>query len=287
MPQDRPVARDGRVLPYTRRLSLIIIPFLVLAFIVLFGFPRRTERLFAWTIKSAMTSMTLASAYLGGAYFFAHVLREKRWNAVQTGFASVALFATLLGVTTILHWDKFNHRNVAFWLWAALYFTTPFLVAICWIANQRVAAPAAPDEVRVGRIAQWTIVIVGMLALAQGLVMFIAPAVAIPAWPWMLTPLTCRVVGSIFCLGSAGIMALIDPRWSTLEVMFRVEIVMITLILISAARAWTEFDPGKALTWLLLAGFVGVLLGSLYLSWTMARRLRSLDHPRSEQVEST
>lgn len=287
MPRHRPVARDGRVLPYTRTLSLIIIPFLVLAFIILFGFPRQTQRLFAWTINPTMTSMTLASAYLGGAYFFAHVSREKRWNVVQTGFASVAIFASLLGVTTILHWDKFNHRHIAFWLWAALYFTTPFLVAICWIANQRVARPVALDEVRIGRIPQWTIVIVGMLALAQGLVMFIAPALVIPIWPWMLTPLTCRVVGSIFCLGSAGIMALIDPRWSTLHLMFRVELVMITLILISAVRARTEFDPGKPLTWLLLAGFLFVLIGSLYLNWTMAHRLRRLNPPGPEQAETT
>jgi hypothetical protein len=279
MPRHRPVARDGRVLPYTRTLSLIIIPFLVLAFIVLFGFPRQTGRLFAWTISSTMTSMTLASAYLGGAYFFASVSREKRWNVVQTGFASVALFASLLGVTTILHWDRFNHRNIAFWLWVALYFTTPFLVALCWVANQRVASAAAPDEVRIGRIPQWTIVIVGMLALAQGLVMFIAPAVVIPIWPWMLTPLTCRVVGSIFCLGSAGIMALIDPRWSTLRLMFRVELVMITLILVSAVRAWAEFDPGRPLSWLLLAGFLAVFVGSVYLSLTMARRLPDLNPP--------
>jgi hypothetical protein len=125
------------------------------------------------------------------------------------------------------------------------------------------------------------IVAVGALALAQGLVMFIAPAVVIPAWPWMLTPLTCRVVGSIFCLGSAGIMALIDPRWSTLRLMFRVELVMITLILISAVRARSEFDLGKPLTWLLLAGFLVVLAGSLHLSRTMARRIRRSDLPRA------
>jgi hypothetical protein len=272
MPRDRPVVRDGRVLPYTRTLSIIIIPFLVLAFIVLFGFPHQTARLFAWTISSTMTAMTLASAYLGGAYFFACVSRAKRWNVVQTGFAAVALFASLLGVTTILHWDKFNHRNVAFWLWAALYFTTPFLVVICWLTNQRVAAPPAPDEVRIGRVARWTIVVVGMLALVQGVVMFIAPALVIPVWPWMLTPLTCRVIGAIFCLGSAGIVAVIDPRWSTLRLMFRVELVMIGLILVSAARAWREFDPAKPLTWLLLAGFVFVLVGSSYLSWTMGGR---------------
>jgi hypothetical protein len=89
----------------------------------------------------------------------------------------------------------------------------------------------------------------------------------------------------VACLGSAGIMAVIDPRWSTLRLMFRVELVMITLILISAVRARTELDPGKPVSWLLLAAFVGVFVGSVYLCWTMARRLRN--SRRSEQEGAT
>ena len=47
--------RDGRVLPVTRALSIAIIPFLVVAFVVLFAYPDDTRRLFAWPISPRMT----------------------------------------------------------------------------------------------------------------------------------------------------------------------------------------------------------------------------------------
>ena len=66
-------AGNDRILPYLRVLSAVIVPFLVFAFVVLYVVPGETARLFAWPITSTMTSMTLASAYLGGVYFFARV----------------------------------------------------------------------------------------------------------------------------------------------------------------------------------------------------------------------
>jgi hypothetical protein len=255
-----PAARDDRVLSATRALSAVIVPFLLVAFVVLYVFPRDTQRLFAWTIKPTMTPMVLASAYLGGAYFFLRALREPRWTALKTGFLSVALFASLLGVATILHWDKFNHRHVAFWLWAALYFVTPFLVSGVWLANRRLAAPARPEERRLGDFTRWIIGLIGLLALIQGLVMFGLPEQMIAIWPWTLTPLTCRVVGAIFCLGCAGIGVLLDPRWTTLRLMLQVELLMVTLMLIAAVRARAEFHLDRPLTWVMLSGFVGLSL---------------------------
>ena len=64
-----PATRDDRVLAYTRALSMVILPFLLVAFVLLFFFPGDTKTLFAWTIKPTMTPMVLASAYLGGASF--------------------------------------------------------------------------------------------------------------------------------------------------------------------------------------------------------------------------
>ncbi len=276
--------RDDRVLPYTRLLSLLIIPFLLTAFVVLYFFPADTKRLFAWTINPTMTPMMLASAYLGGAYFFIRVLREPRWNVVKTGFVSVALFASLLGVATILHWDKFNHQHVAFWLWTGLYFTAPFLVTGAWLANRRYAAPAGADERRLGGTARSIVAATGTIALVQGIVMFLAPLRMIAIWPWTLTPLTCRVVGAIFCLGGAGIVVLVDPRWTTLKLMLQVEVLMVTLTLVAAVRARAEFDPSRALTWLLLSGFIAVLLGSVYLWYAMERR--SAQRPRPEPDRS-
>ena len=139
--------RDDRVLPFTRGLSLFIVPFLVVAWVILYLFPGRTAQIWAWAIPSTMTSMVLASAYLGGAYFFVRVASERHWHHTGTGFLAVTTFAGLLAIATLLHWDKFLHHHVAFWLWAALYFTTPFLVLGAWLANRRYAAPPAADDV--------------------------------------------------------------------------------------------------------------------------------------------
>jgi hypothetical protein len=267
-----PSTRDDRVLPYTRTLSAVIVPFLVGAWVILYLFPDDTKRLFAWTIRPTMTPMVLASAYLGGAYFFVRVVRERHWHAVKTGFLAVTLFAALLGVATILHWDKFNHRHVTFWIWVVLYFTTPFLVLGGWLANRRHAPLPSPEEPRLGRTARFVIALVGMVALLQGALMFVDPPLELRYWPWLLTPLTCRVLGAVFCLGVAGIAVLADPRWTSVKLMVQVAMLMIALILIAAARAVAEFDTHQPLTWMLLSGFVAILVGAAYLSYTMGFR---------------
>ena len=162
------VRRDDQVLVSTRLLALVIIPFLVGAFVILYGFPRHTARLFAWPIKPTMTSMMLASAYIGGAYFFVRVLAERHWNVIKGGFLPVVLFASLLGVATVTHWDVFNHQHLTFGVWATLYFTTPFLVFAAWLANRRVAGVPAADELRLSPLARWVVGVIGSLALIQG-----------------------------------------------------------------------------------------------------------------------
>jgi hypothetical protein len=277
---------ENRVLISTRLLALVIIPFLLGAFIILYVFPGQTARLFAWPIKPTMTSLVLASAYLGGAYFFVRVLFERRWNVVKIGFVSVTLFASLLGLATIMHWDVFNHRHVTFWIWAALYFTTPFLVFGVYLANQRVAGSPAPNELRLGSTARWLIGLIGLLALVQGLIMFVAPQLVLPLWPWSLTPLTCRIIGAIFCLGSAGLVVFADPRWSSVTVLLEVEMIMIPLMLIAALRALRELRPHRALTWLLGGGFIAILVASVYLWVVMTARERTrsaFSQPAQEQ----
>jgi hypothetical protein len=256
--------RDDRVLTTTRALSAFLAPFLLVAFVLLYGFPDETARLWAWPIQSHMTSMLLASAYLGGCYFFLRVLFvERHWAAVRAGFVSVALFATLLGVATVLHWDKFAHGKVAFWLWAGLYFTAPFLVAAAWLTNQRYAGQPAPDQPRLGRVARWVVAGMGALSVLTGVAMFVVPARVIPVWPWPLTPLTCRVVGATFCLGAAGLVVLADHRWEAVRLMRQVQLVMFALILVAVVRARHEFFTDRPLTWVMAVGFVGLFAFSV------------------------
>jgi hypothetical protein len=164
-----------------------------------------------------------------------------------------------------MHWNKFAHHHVAFWLWAGLYFTTPFLVIGAWLGNRRYAAPPARDDVLIRPAERAVIAVVGLVALVQGAVMFVAPSAVIDLWPWPLTPLTCRVVAAVFCLGGAAAGVWLDARWTSVRLMLQVEVVMLLLILVAAVRARDEMVAGRALTWPLLIGCLVMLAGSGYL----------------------
>ncbi len=260
------------MLPATRALSAAIVPFLLVAFVVLYLFPDDTDRLFAWAIAPSMSARTLGAVYLGGAYFFVRAFRATSWHTVQAGFLSVATFASLMGVATIVHWGRFNHDHVAFWLWAGLYFTTPFLVAGVWVANQRRRPAPAPGDLLIAPAARWVIGGAGLLAVAAGCFLFLLPATAVDTWPWKLTPLTSRALGAMFMLGLAGIGVFVDARWTATRLMLQVQIFMMVLILAAAGLASGEFDTSNPMTWLLLAGFAGALVGAISLSVTMDRR---------------
>ena len=264
--------RDDRVLPLTRGVAYAIVPFLVVAFAVLYPWPDDTGRLFAWRIRPTMTAMMLGSAYLGGAYFFLRAARAAAWHTVKGGFVPVGVFASLMGVTTIVYWGKFNHQHVAFWLWALLYFTTPFLIFWVWLRNRRYDAPAADGDVLLAPLVARVIGVVGALALVMGLYLFLLPGTAVRSWPWLLTPLTARVLGAIFCLGLAGTGAFVDRRWSSARLPLQVALVMLTLILVAGVRAHAEFDPANALTWLFAAGFGGVTVALAIVYRRMQRR---------------
>jgi len=263
---------DDRVLARTRWVSLVIIPFLAVAFVVLVPWPSDTARLFAWDIKPTLTSMVLGSVYLGGAYFFFRVFRAKEWHTVKGGFVPVGTFAALMGVATIAHWDKFLHTHVAFWLWAGLYFTTPFLVFWVFLANRKHDAPAASADLLLSVGVSRIIAVVGGLSLVTGAFLFLLPNQAVTIWPWTLTPLTSRVLGAIFCLGIAGLGALFDRRWSSARVLLQVAALMLALIVAAGARTTGEFDSANVMTWLIAGGFVAVLAAIIVLSVRMRAR---------------
>jgi hypothetical protein len=250
---------DDRILRVTRWLSVVIIPFLVVAFAVLYPFPGDTGRLFAWPIKPEITPMILGSVYLGGAYFFLRAAMAQQWHTVKGGFVPVGTFATLMGVATILHWGKFTHSHVAFWLWAGLYFTTPFLVFAVWWANRRRAAPATTAELLIPLRVSRVIAVLGGLSVLTALFLFLFPGRAAAIWPWTLTPLTARVMGAIFALGIAGLGAPADRRWASARILLQVAGLMLALILAAGLRASSELDPSNALTWLTGIGFAGLL----------------------------
>ena len=250
-----------RILRYTKWVALIIIPFLVVAWVLLYLLPGDTEQLFAWTIMPPLTAMFLASAYLGGIVFFINVLRPNTWHRVRHGFPAVLVFATLLSLATFLHWDRFHHGHISFIVWVTLYVVTPFLVLGVLILN-RGQDPGVPDrrDYALPLVVRVVLAVIGLCALVAGLFLFFSPQQTIAVWAWPLTPLTARVAGAVLTLpGLVNVWMLWDARWSAFRWVFQAQLA--SLVFIVAALALRRDDllwerPSAAL-------FVGGMIFSL------------------------
>jgi hypothetical protein len=218
-PLSRPTA-DDRILRETRWLSILIVPFLLAAFVLVYVLPERNQELFAWNIQPRMTSMMLGAAYLGGAYFFARAALASRWHWIKVGFLPVTVFAAAMGLATALHWDRFSHGHISFVAWVALYFTTPFLVLAAWLRNRK-SDPGTGDanEVLLPLILRGMIGVAGAITLLIAAWLFLQPVVIAGVWPGKLTPLTARVLGGVFALtGAEEVCVALDPRWSAVRI---------------------------------------------------------------------
>jgi hypothetical protein len=267
----QPISRDDLIYRETKWLALFIIPFLIAAFVLLFFWPDHTDKTFAWTIRPTMTPMMLASAYIGGVVYFAGVVRAQNWSHIHVGFLPVTAFAAILGVATVLHWDRFNHQHISFVTWTALYMTTPFLVIATWLRNRRRDSGAlGQNDVRIPAAWRWLMGSAGAIAAVTSLLLFLQPALMITVWPWVLTPLTARVISAMFILpGLVGLGIAWDARWSAARLILQAQGFSIFFILLSVLRAWAEFDVDNIVTFLFVGGLLFLLVGIAMFYWRM------------------
>ena len=272
---DAPV-RDDRVLPVTRWVARIIVPFLAAAFLVLYGLPDRTTELFAWTIRPDMTPILMGAGYGAGVYFFYRVSTAREFHRVAHVLPGIAAFTWFMGAATVLHWGNFNHGHHTFVLWVVLYAVTPVLVPAVWLVNRRTdpGTPTAgdarlPRPVRVAGGALGTVVAVA----AAGL--FVLPGPLIDAWPWAVSPLTARVLAGWFALfGVVNVVVATDPRWSAARIPLQSELLGFGLVLVGVARAWGDFDRSNPLTWGVVGGMV-LYLGAVLLLYLLVESRRT------------
>jgi hypothetical protein len=255
--------KTDRVLPETRWVAGLVIPFLIVAFIILYFFPHNTAKLFAWEIKSPMTAMMLGSAYAGGIYYFSGLLMTHQWHRIKVGLIPVTIFASVLNVATILHWDRFNHGTLPFFAWVSLYFTTPFIVFTLWLRN-RGQDTNQPDksDVTVPMLVRFVIGLVGATTLVIAISLFSNPTLGIKLWPWTLTPLTSRVMAAMFSLpGMVGLGMAFDSRWSSAQIILQSQGFSILLILVAVFRDRSGFNWSTPGSWLFTIGLTGMLAG--------------------------
>lgn len=247
------------VLRETRWAALFVIPILAAAFLILYIIPDSNGQHFAWPVKPRMSAMMLGATYFTGVIFFSVVLRAKGWHEVRLGLLPVVLFASLLGIATILHWDRFSHAQPHFWLWVALYWILPFVLLWLWIRNERKARPlpSQPDEVQLKPSLRLIIALLAVTLAVMSLLLFILPTSLAPYWPWTITALTARVISAE--LGLFGFFMLevaLVARWSEIRSLLLPQLISPPLFLFSIIASWDNFDKANPVTW----GFVAFVV---------------------------
>ena len=278
--------RDDRVFPATRLLGAVIVPFLVVAFALLYLFPDDTRHWFAWDVQPTITPLIMGAGYIAGAYFFVRVALATLWHRVHVGFLPVTAFTLFMAIGTFNHLDRFATAHVAFWIWVGLYVATPALVPLAWWRN-RATDPGTPEpgEPPLPAFVRPLLLAAGATQSAVALVLLLSPATMIEHWPWQLTPLTAQTLGGWFAL--PGVTALtmgLDGRWTAIRITLESQLIGLALILLAAVRAWDDVDTSNALAYVFMAGIAGLFVSLLALEWHMvggARpRLRSANHVR-------
>ena len=270
------MTRDDRVLASTRLLGAIIVPFLLVAFALLYFFPDDTRQWFAWDVQPTITPLVMGAGYIAGAYFFVRVARETHWHRVHVGFLPVTAFTLFMAIGTFNHLDPFMTEHVAFWIWVGLYVTTPVLVPLTWWRNRRTdPGTAEPGEPPLPAFVRPLLLVVGGLQSLVALVLLLSPSTMIEHWPWLLTPLTAQTLGGWFALpGVTALMMGLDGRWSAIRITLESQLIGLALILLATFRAWDDVDTSNSLAYLFVVGIAGLFVTLLALETYMLSRGR-------------
>ncbi len=269
--QSPDIHRNDRILPVTRWVARIIIPFLAAAFLVLYGLPHRTAELFAWTITPEMTPIIMGAGYGAGVYFFYRVATVEKWHTVAPVFLGITVFTWAMAIATVLHWENFNHSHHTFYLWVLLYAVTPLLVPAVWVYNRRsTRRTISSDAVLLPRSLRAFGGVLGLVLTGGAVVLFVMPELLVGAWPWTVSPLTARILAGWFALfGVVNVAVVLDPRWSGARILIQSQILGFTLVIVGVVRAWDNFDISNGLTWGVVGGMalylIAILLGYLWM----------------------
>ena len=107
-------SKDNRILPILRIISIVVLPFLVMAFLILYLAPQTSGERFAWEIQPAMMAAFMGAGYLTGAYFFLNVIFIKQWHRIRVILPGIACFTLFMLLSTIFHWSRFDIRHAPF-----------------------------------------------------------------------------------------------------------------------------------------------------------------------------
>jgi len=266
------------VIPFTRLTFVLSAVLAAIAGVQLYVLTDHTKTFFAWTIAAPLSAAFLGASYWAGALLLLLAVRERAWASIRIAVAAVVAFVPLMVMTTVLHFDRFHFARAEFeprlaaWAWMIVYVTVPFILVAMLYVQVRAAGGDPPRTAPVSAPMRTLIGINAVAALVVGAALFANPQAMAPVWPWPLTPLTSRTIGSGFVAVAAGSFQFLREKdWVRTRIGTVPYMLVGALHLLALLRYRATVDWGRAGSWAYLAFMVAVLAGGLY-SVLVARR---------------
>jgi hypothetical protein len=197
----------------TPRLRFILWVFAGLALIagaLLFFGATSTDDWWSWTIEPPLTAATLGAFYWAAFVLILAAARSRSWSRTRPAVYPIAVIALLLLVVTLVHIDRFDLDSLFGVFWVVVYSLIPVLLALVLADQLRAPGEDARGAARLPRLLRRALIIEGVVMVVAGGLLLIAPGAADDVWPWALSPLTSRAIGSF--LFGIGLVALIAAR---------------------------------------------------------------------------
>jgi hypothetical protein len=226
----RHVTRGMRVLLYV----LTALTFVVGTQLVVLA--DHTAQFFSWTIAIPASAAFIGAGFWGAATVVYWCARQRDWARARVVVPTVAVVATMLLVATLQNLEAFHGLLGLAWIEVYAIFP-PALIAI---TAMQLARPGVDPRLgaRVPAGLRAMLAVQALVAIVAGIVLFTSsPSVAADIWPWPLTDLTSKAIGT-WLVGTGvtcAVVALLDdvaclPGWSVAQVVFGGALLLLGLV---------------------------------------------------------
>jgi len=270
-----PEARPDRLERSTRILLVAFVCLTLVATNQLFVLARRTATLFSWTIQPPLSAAFLGASYAAGCVLSVLALRSRSWRDARTPLVTVLVFAVLTLAATLLHLDRFHFHAPglaavgAAWVWLVVYLVVPVALLVVVVRQARVAHPARGAATPRTRrtLPRWLVGLLGLQGVVLGasaVALFLVPPATAHLWPWMLTPLTARMIAAwLAALAVAALLSLREGDVARVRIPAFAYVVfgvlqLLALVLYGEAFAWGSTAATVYLVALVVALGTGV-----------------------------
>ena len=226
--------------------------------LLLFVFPRESAGAWPWAFPP-LAARFMGSLFLGGAACSFACLRSRDERGlfvmVLLGVGDALIASSgLLDAGTI----GFTARMTAFLLF---FFGVGLLLVLTFLPAMH--APADAHEAPSSRLLRGFFLVHLLVVLPVGVSMLVFPSWAQPLWPWQMTPINVRLIGTFF-FGAAFISAwaLRQRSAEPLRPALALYAVFATLATVASIIHFGLFDPMRTTTWAFFALYVFVAAGS-------------------------